>query len=224
MKILFCVLLRIAAFISIGFFAFFIGIAVAMGFDSGISWTAILIAIVYLITFLPVIIVIFLPLELIINPRGLLKIWYIFVITIFSSVFFIMSIFDIKYAISNSSIYRNLFYDKVCFTREKNGSIDKDSGALLLYDKTNLVLRLFPGEKSCFTINSNRIFELRTVKCDKVKHELEPAMYEKTNMSELLNKSPYDLNMKTTKTRNFTTVPSGKGDAKYEWIILPVNP
>jgi hypothetical protein len=224
MKILLSVLLRIAAFISIGIFAFFIGIAVAMGFDSGISWTAILVAIVYLIIFLPVIIVIFLPLELIINPRGLLKIWYIFVVTILSTVFLIMSIYDITYAISNSSIYKNLFSDKVCFTREINDSFDKNSGALLLYDKTNLVLRLFPGEKSCFTINNNRIFELRTVKCDKVKHELEPVMYEKTNIDELLNQSPYALNLKLSKMRNFTTVPSGKGDAKYEWIILPVNP
>jgi|GEM_PF-7062186 len=69
-------ILRIAYLAIVLFFAFWIGIAVAMGFDAGYSVGAIAVACVYLFTFVPALILGFLRLKTITSPPKALKLWY----------------------------------------------------------------------------------------------------------------------------------------------------
>lgn len=69
-------ILRIIYLAVVLFFAFWIGIAVAMGFDAGYNVGAITVACAYLFTFVPALILGFLPLTTITSPPKVLKLWY----------------------------------------------------------------------------------------------------------------------------------------------------
>jgi len=99
-----------------------IGIAVGMGFDSGLNIGAILVLVIYLFTFLPAIIIGFLPLKVLKKPSILLKFWYGWIIIIFSGFFFY------KYFNLFSSSFTGVFSDKgkICYVIDLNTtSIDK---------------------------------------------------------------------------------------------------
>lgn len=77
------------------------GIAVAMGFDSGINTAAIVVLISYALIFLPALITTLLPLKIIEKPPLLLKAWFwmmitlIFIIGIIGFLSFFLLVFGI---------------------------------------------------------------------------------------------------------------------------------
>ncbi len=122
MSILLSVFIRIFYVGSVVFYGMLIGIAVGMGFDSGLNTGAILVLIIYLFTFLPAIIIGFLPLKVLRNPSLLLKFWYGWIIVIFSWFFFY------KYFLLVGSGFTGLFSEKgkICYVIDLNTtSIDK---------------------------------------------------------------------------------------------------
>jgi hypothetical protein len=102
------------------FLAFWIGIAVAMGFDAGGSIFAYSIAAVYLFTFLPAILLGILPESTIFHPPSLLRIWYWWLVLL-AGLFFLFQI------IGNFSLMSALVRDigkgststNVCFVVSK---------------------------------------------------------------------------------------------------------
>jgi hypothetical protein len=70
------IVVRTLVLLVMAFLAFWLGIAVAMGFDVGMNAPALILAGMYLLTFLPAMVVAFLPLRILLKPGILLKIWY----------------------------------------------------------------------------------------------------------------------------------------------------
>jgi len=70
-------ILRFVYFACLSYFSLWIGIGVAMAFDSGFSALPSALAIGYIFTFLPALLLTFIPLSVITKPPKLLKIWYI---------------------------------------------------------------------------------------------------------------------------------------------------
>lgn len=76
MPIVASIILRIIYLATVLFIAFWLGIGIAMGFDSGVNLIACLLVLVHLLTFIPAFSLGFLPTSKITNPPFTLKIWY----------------------------------------------------------------------------------------------------------------------------------------------------
>jgi len=76
MPITLSILLRTVYLAGVLFIAFWLGIGIAMGFDSGVNPLASLIAFLYLFTFIPALLLGALPLTIITKPPIALKVWY----------------------------------------------------------------------------------------------------------------------------------------------------
>lgn len=80
--ILVSIAIRIVYVCAVGLFAARIGVGVAMGFDSGASASALALAGAYLLTFVPALVLGFLPSNLITRPPLPLKVWYGWVVVL----------------------------------------------------------------------------------------------------------------------------------------------
>jgi hypothetical protein len=76
MPIFLSIALRAVYFCAVAFVAFWLGIGVAMGFDAGVNIVASLLAFLYLLTFIPALLLSITPLSIITRPPFLLKAWY----------------------------------------------------------------------------------------------------------------------------------------------------
>lgn len=109
-------ILRIIYFAFVLYLGAFLGIAVAMGFDAGASIFAITVACAYLFTFVPALILGFVPLNIVTSPPKLLKLWYWWIA--FLGVLFVG--YQIVIGFANLLTSQASSYGKVCFQVKDN--------------------------------------------------------------------------------------------------------
>jgi hypothetical protein len=148
MKYLLSVIIRIAILIPVAMFAFLIGIGIAMGFDSGINLPAALLAIGHLVTFVPVLIVVFLPVKIFSKPPLILKLWFGFSATYLSSLFLMVSYAEMK-ARPKQIIQKEKPIPYLCMEREQSND-ETDNGYIFIYKKDKIYVKKFEiGKQEC---------------------------------------------------------------------------
>ena len=216
MKTSMFIILRLIIFVKVSIAAIFVGIGVGLAFDSGISTFPIVLAGVYLITFLPFYIVVFLPQQIIFKPPLPLKVYYIYVIVVVSMFILIIASVDVKYAFTNSDIYRKIKFKKICFIN--NDKVSSNS-VLILYNNKKEIIRLHPSDNRCIYFDKkDNIIKLRAIKCNEIEQDNAPNTYEEVNMDRLLKQKSYNLNIKYLEN-DMIISPSSRDNETFEWIM-----
>lgn len=153
MKTLFSLIIRAICLAGVALIAFLFSIPVGMGFDSGVQILPVLFACIYVFTFLPSIIIFFVPLKSLIKPNMFLKIWYGWIITI-SSVFAIGRVYNFGDSIV-SIVTDNSIISKVCFIVDEAElkKLNRESPYVDISIDGSDPRRYKPAHKICYRIN-----------------------------------------------------------------------
>ena len=184
MNILFSILVRIIISIPIAFYAFWIGVGLGMGFDSGVNFPAVLLSSAYLLTVIPIFFILFfVPARIIFKPPLILKMWYGWL-----GVVVITSVFATGYVIDKTRSRFSTFTPGkatvVCVTREVSGLAKNNEGFVKLYRKrSGMTSPLKPGQKHCTHYGES-------IKNLEVRVNFTEDPHSKLNVQELLSKTP----------------------------------
>lgn len=103
MPIILSVIVRVILFGSILYVALWLGIGVGMGFDAGIGLFPSLVAILYLFTFIPALLLCFMPLSKLTKPPLVVKVWYWWIVLL-SAIWAILFAFNFSKILTMASI------------------------------------------------------------------------------------------------------------------------